>query len=62
MTTAYYIAGSLFLLLTMLLAIIRWFAKRNAEYEKLKKQFEAAVDAHDFVSMDDLRRRMREIK
>lgn len=59
MTTAYFIAGSIFLLFSGIGTIWAWNKKRNDEHEKAKKDLDAAVDARDWNAVDDARSRLR---
>lgn len=61
-STAYFIAGSIFLVLTMIWAFVKWRLKRNEAHEKAKKDVDAAIDSGDFNGLDDARQRMRETR
>ncbi len=58
MNTAYFIAGSVFIVLSIIWAIYKKSLKRNKEYEKAIKDLDEAVDNHDWDAIDDARHRM----
>ena len=59
MSTTYFIAGSVFLVLSIVWYFIERAKKRNSEIEKAKKDIDDAVTARDWDALDDARRRMR---
>jgi hypothetical protein len=59
MTTTYFIAGSVFLILSGIGALWAWNQQRNADNEKAKKDIDSAIDSRDWDALDDARRRLR---
>lgn len=53
-----YIAGSVFLLLTMLWAFIQWKAKKNEKFEEAKRDYKKAIDDGNRSAVLDAERRM----
>jgi hypothetical protein len=59
MSTAYFIAGSVFLLLSMVWAIVQYIQKRNIKHEESTKDGQDAIKKHDVAGLfDAIRRRM----
>lgn len=55
----YFVAGSLFLALSLTWAILKRRWARNEEYEEAEKDAKKAVDSHDTARLIDAIRRMR---
>ena len=55
----YFVAGSVFLLLSIVWYFIQKGANRNKKYEEAKRDKKKAIDAHDFNAQLDADRRMR---
>lgn len=58
MSTGYYIAGAIFLALSIIWWVISKFDKRKRSYDKAIKDLDNAIDAHDWDAIDDARRRL----
>ena len=58
MSMSYFIAGSVFLALTLIVAIVKKRNKRNKEYDKAVKDIDKAIDNHDWDALDDAHFRM----
>lgn len=59
MTTGYFIAGSIFIALSILWAVVKWIKKRNNKYEQAKKDLKRGIANNDWDLVDDARRRLR---
>ena len=58
MNVTYFIAGSIFLALTIVVTIIKKRSKRKVEYDKAIKDIDEGIDNRDWDSIDDARLRM----
>lgn len=59
MTVTYFIAGSVFLILSGIGALWAWNKQRNVKHEQAKKDIDSAIDASDWNALDDARLRLR---
>lgn len=60
MSTTYFVAGSVFLLLSGIAAFYKWRAKKNKKFEEAETDAKSAVDRHDTGALFDALRRMRQ--
>jgi len=61
-TVGYFIAGSAFILLSMIWAFVKKRAKRNKKYEEAENDVKKGVSEHNFGAILDGIRRMRNAK
>ena len=57
MTTTYFIAGAVFLALSIIWSIMKWAKKRNDKKKKRDKDIDDAIDRGDWNDLDDARMR-----
>jgi len=49
-----------FMVISGIFAVVNWKNKRNAEYEKIKKEIDDSIDDDDWDKLDDAQRKLRE--
>lgn len=59
MSTTYFLAGSSFLILSIVWFIIKHFSDKEKDNEQAKKDIDAAIEARDWDALDDARSRLR---
>jgi len=59
MTTIYFISGSVFILLSLIWAFVKYRSKQNKKLEDAKRDAKTAIDKHDSAGLFDALRRKR---